>query len=90
MAAYAVIPHEVLANRTLSNGAKLLYANLSRDERGGKCLDDNKLLSKKMSVSVRSIQKWIKELEDQGYISRSIYIHESKTVIEINLTGREF
>lgn len=67
------IPAEVMDDRELCSGAKFLYATivrLDRDQGGGNyyAYPTNQWLSDTFRVGERSISRWIKQLEQKGYI----------------------
>ena len=79
---YAVIPANVRYDKRLCANAKLLYGEITAlcNEKGY-CWARNKYFSDLYEVSDRSIQKWIKQLVDFGYIkSEIIYKYGTKEV----------
>ena len=68
---YAVIPAEVRYNKKLTPNAKLLYAEITAlCNMNGKCTASTQYFCRLYEVSRVSIQKWLKILEDNGYIKR--------------------
>jgi len=72
LSSYAVIPSYIMEDKTLEDGAKLLYARISMYSKEGRCWASNKHFSEKHGVCVRTIQLWIKQLSDAGYIEVDI------------------
>ena len=65
------IPSEVLHDRSLPPGAKLLYGEIGTFMATGKsCFAQNKYFAELYDVSERTIRDWITQLEDKGYIER--------------------
>lgn len=69
---YAIIPSYIMDDEKIHDGAKMLYARISMYSKEGRCWASNKHLSEKHGVDVRTIQRWLKELSDQGYIDVEI------------------
>lgn len=66
---YSIIPSDVMYNKKLSDGAKLLYAIiLSHANNKGLCDATNQYLADITSKSERTIKYQIKELIDNEYI----------------------
>lgn len=80
---YAVIPAEVRYNKKLTPNAKLLYAEITAlCNMNGKCTASTQYFCKLYEVSRASIQNWLKSLEDNNYISRSVtYKNGSKEIL---------
>ena len=80
---YAVIPAEVRYNKKLTPNAKLLYAEITAlSNMNGKCHASTQYFCKVYEVSRASIQNWLKSLEDNNYISRSVtYKTGSKEIL---------
>jgi len=80
---YAVIPAEVRYNKKLTPNAKLLYAEITAlCNMNGKCTASTQYFCKLYEVSRASIQNWLKSLEDNNYISRSVtYKKGSKEIL---------
>jgi DNA-binding Lrp family transcriptional regulator len=89
-AAYdASIIAPVLYHETLSNTSKLLYGiirNLTRKH--GYAFAHNSKLAKDLRCSESTIQKCIKELEDEGFIKRDLtYTDKDQSIRKIKLLG---
>lgn len=69
---YSIIPSYVMDNKNLEVGAKLLYARISMYSQDGRCWASNAHLAEKENVCVRTIQRWLKQLSDEGYIDIEI------------------
>ena len=80
---YAVIPAEVRYNKKITPNAKLLYAEITAlCNMNGKCTASTQYFCKLYEVSRASIQNWLKSLEDNNYISRSVtYKKGSKEIL---------
>ena len=66
---FAVIPATVLYSKTLSAPAKLLYAEISAlTNEKGFCWASNEYFAKNHDVAARSIQNWLSELKNGGFI----------------------
>lgn len=85
---FIIIPSEVRLDRRLSPYSKLLYGEIkSKCNSIGYCWANNNFFSEMIGCDVRSIQRYIKQLEDFGYLTiklimgktgteRNIYINE--------------
>jgi len=70
---YAVIPAYVRYNKNLTANAKLLYGEITAlCNKEGFCWANNKYFAELYKVSERSIQAWLKQLENEGYIKIEI------------------
>ena len=80
---YAVIPAEVRYNKKLTPNAKLLYAEITAlSNMNGKCTASTQYFCSLYEVSRASIQNWLKSLEDNNYIVRSVtYKKGSKEIL---------
>jgi DNA-binding Lrp family transcriptional regulator len=81
---YMVLPAEVWSSEVLSNNAKLLFGHLQvLSQKEKYCFAGNKSLSKIMKVSENTIIEYLKELDENGFITRQlIYGENTKQVIE--------
>jgi hypothetical protein len=93
---YAVIPAEVRYSKNLTPNAKLLYAEITAlCNMNGKCTASTDYFCKLYEVSRVSIQKWLKNLEDNNYIKRvNIYKQGSKEILSrlitlVNIPSKE-
>ena len=79
---YAIIPAEVRYSKVLTPNAKLLYAEITAlCNMNGKCTASTDYFCRLYEVSRVSIQKWLKNLEDNNYINRvNIYRPYSKQI----------
>lgn len=79
---YAVIPANVRYDKTLTDKAKLLYGEItSLSNKDGYCWASNGYFADLYDVTPQAVSKWIKNLEDGGYIhTRLIYKKGSKEV----------
>ena len=85
---YAVIPAEVRYSKNLTPNAKLLYAEITAlCNMNGKCTASTQYFCRLYEVSRVSIQKWLKNLEDNNYIKRvNIYKQGSKEILSRVIT----
>ena len=68
---YAIIPAEVRYSKALIPNAKLLYAEITAlCNMNGKCTASTEYFCRLYEVSKVSIQKWLKNLEDNNHIRR--------------------
>ena len=79
---YSVLTADVRYDKNLSYGARLLYSEITAlSGRDGYCYASNSYFSKAYGVSDVSIQNWLKNLKDCGYIQVSVnYKADSKEV----------
>ena len=79
---YAIIPAEVRYSKKLTPNAKLLYAEITAlCNMNGKCTASTEYFCRLYEVSRVSIQKWLKNLEENNYIKRvNIYLQGSKQI----------
>ena len=84
---YSVIPAEVKYNKNISSTSKLIFGEISSlSNEKGYCCATNKHLADLYGLSVSSINKVIKELEDNNLIRRELIYGENKEVIERRIT----
>ena len=68
---YAIIPAEVRYSKALIPNAKLLYAEITAlCNMNGKCTASTEYFCRLYEVSKVSVQKWLKNLEDNNHIMR--------------------
>jgi len=68
---YAIIPSEVRYSKDLIPNAKLLYAEITAlCNMNGKCTASTEYFCRLYEVSKVSVQKWLKNLEDNNHIMR--------------------
>ena len=89
---YAIIPAEVRYSKTLTPNAKLLYAEITAlCNMNGKCTASTQYFCRLYEVSRGAVQNWLKMLDDNGYIDRTvIYKQGSKEILHryINLKDK--
>ena len=80
---YAILTSEVRYSKALTPNAKLLYAELTAlCNMNGKCTASTEYFCRLYEVSRVSIQKWLKNLEDNNHIRRvNIYKQGSKEIL---------
>tara|TARA_R110002020_G_scaffold363240_1_gene575512 strand:+ start:821 stop:1420 length:600 start_codon:yes stop_codon:yes gene_type:complete len=93
---YAVIPAQIRYSKKLTPNAKLLYAEITAlCNMNGKCTASTEYFCRVYEVSRVSIQKWLKNLEDNNYIKRvNIYKQgskeiETRVITLVNLPSKE-
>jgi len=89
---YAIIPAEVRYSKKLTPNAKLLYAEITAlCNMNGKCIASTEYFCRLYEVSRGAVQNWLKMLDDNGYIDRTvIYRQGSKEILHryINLKDK--
>jgi len=71
---YSILPAPVRYDTRLTPNAKILYAEItSLTNSIGFCYARNSYFEKLFNVSTQSINFWLKQLEDFGYIKRHVY-----------------
>ncbi len=72
---YIIVTHSVYADRTLQDGAKLLYGLiLSLSQKDGFCYAENSYLAETLNKEARTIQLYLSALKEKQYI----YIKQQK------------
>ena len=67
---YIIVTHSVYADKTLQDGAKLLYGLiLSLSQKDGFCYADNNYLAETLNNEPRTVQLYLSALKDKGYIA---------------------
>ena len=89
---YAIIPAEVRYSKALTPNAKLLYAEITAlCNMNGKCTASTEYFCRLYEVSRGAVQNWLKMLDDNGYIQRTvIYKQGTKQIMHrfINLKDK--
>ena len=71
---YSILPAPVRYDTRLIPNAKILYAEItSLTNQMGFCYATNRYFEELYNVSTQSINNWLKQLEDCGYIKRFVY-----------------
>lgn len=95
---YAILPANVRYDKRLSANAKLLYCEISALANvKGYCYASNNYFSELFKVDTRSVQRWLYNLKDYGYIimdfdenkdlrTRKIFIVKESDSIKANET----
>jgi len=66
---YAIIPADVRYNKDLCPNAKLLYSEITAlSNQQGYCWASNKYFANLYDVDERTVKRWLKDLENFGYI----------------------
>ena len=93
---YAIIPAEVRYSKSLIPNAKLLYAEITAlCNMNGKCTASTEYFCRLYEVSKVSVQKWLKNLEDNNHIRRvnKYKLHskqiECRVITLVNVPSKE-
>jgi hypothetical protein len=77
---YAIIPAPVRYCKNLSASEKLFYGELScLTHKCGHCFASNAYFAELYNVSERTIQNWLENLEEGGFIKRVSQTTDNKT-----------
>lgn len=80
---YAVIPANVRYDKDLTPNAKLLYAEITvLTQANGICWASDNYFMELYGVERRTVQNWLKQLEDNGYIKREVIYKKNSKEIE--------
>lgn len=80
---WAVLPATVRYDAALSPAARLLYAEISAlSNKEGYCKAGNQYFATLYDVSKKTIEAWIKQLKDRGYITVEVIRNEHQVVIQ--------
>lgn len=80
---YAIIPANVRYDKDLSQGAKLLYGEITAlSNEKGYCWAGNSYFAELYGKGKSTIARWIQQLEDKGYITREIIYKKGSREIE--------
>ncbi|MEJ1292204.1 helix-turn-helix domain-containing protein, partial [Lacticaseibacillus paracasei] len=80
---YAIIPADVRYHEKLSDGAKLLYGEITAlSNKNGYCWASNDYFSRLYSVSISTIKRRLQALEELGFIKRIVKYKEGTTEVE--------
>lgn len=80
---WAVLPATVRYDAALSPAARLLYAEISAlSNKEGYCKAGNQYFATLYDVSKKTIEVWIKQLKDRGYITVEVIRNEHQVVIQ--------
>lgn len=84
---YAIIPAHVRYDKDLTDGAKLLYGEITAlcNEKGF-CWASDTYFMDLYKVSRSTVQRWFKQLESKGYIKRVIKYKDGSKEIEQRYT----
>lgn len=86
---YAIIPANVRYDKDISPNAKLLYGEItSLCNQKGYCWASNEYFSSLYSVSIRTVQNLLKQLEQKKYIKID-FIDNTRRLIYIEFTRGE-
>lgn len=81
---YAIIPADVRYNNELTANSKLLFGEITAlSSKKGVCWASNKYFAELYQVDKKTVSRWIKQLQDNGFISTIMeYDKETKLVIK--------
>ena len=80
---YAIISADVRYHEKLSDGAKLLYGEITAlSNKNGYCWASNDYFSRLYSVSISTIKRRLQALEELGFIKRIVKYKEGTTEVE--------
>lgn len=80
---YAIIPAEVRYDTELSANEKLLYGEISAlSNKKGHCFASNAYFADLYKVDKRTVQRWLENLDRQGYVLIYVERDENNTVIK--------
>lgn len=80
---YAVIPANVRYDEELPPNAKLLYGEITAlCNSEGYCWASNKYFAELYGVADRTIRRWLKELNDRGYIQSKLFYKSGSKEVE--------
>jgi len=81
---YAIIPAEVRYNGELTANSKLLFGEITAlSSKKGICWATNKYFAELYQVDKKTVSRWIKQLQDCGFISTVMeYDKETKLVVK--------
>lgn len=80
---YAIIPAEVRYDTELSANEKLLYGEISAlSNKEGHCFASNAYFADLYKVDKRTIQRWLENLDKQGYVLIYVERDENNAVIK--------
>lgn len=79
---YAIIPANIRYDEDLIQGAKLLYGEITAlSNQKGFCWANDMYFANLYKVSKKTIQTWLKSLEDKGYLTREVIYKEGSNEI---------
>lgn len=68
-----IINAEVCYDSRLQPGAKLLYGEIAKSsDKSGCCWESDKHFATLYGVTKTTVQRWLKALEESGYVERNI------------------
>ncbi|MEH6658303.1 helix-turn-helix domain-containing protein [Leeuwenhoekiella marinoflava] len=88
---YAILTAPVRYDKRLTPSAKILYAEItSLTNQLGFCYASNRYFEELYKVSTQSINTWLKQLQEFGYIQRHLYRDEgTKEILNRYITISE-
>ena len=80
---YAIIPSFVRYDKDLTPNEKLIYGEITAlSNKDGFCWSKNKYFANLYDVTTQTVSRWLKHLEDKGYIHREIIRNEKNQIIK--------
>ena len=85
---YAILPANVRYDKNLSPASKVLFAEITAlTNNHGICWSSNKYFEELYEVSKQTINNWLQQLEEFGYIERYLYREKgSKEILNRYIT----
>ena len=81
---YAVIPAAVRYDAELQSGCKLMYGEITAlANADGFCWAKNAYFADLYGTSIRTVQRWINQLETRGYIRREVVLKEESEEVDL-------
>ena len=83
---YIIVPEDILTNNSLQMGARLLYGDiLSLCKKEGFCWASNAHFVARYGVSMRTISRWIVDMERAGVVSCEVRNNNERTIVPLVL-----
>jgi len=79
---YAILTADVRYDKELSSSEKIFFAEITAlSQKNGECWASNSYFSNLYGVETRTITRWVKKLQQRGYIeSKLIYSEDGKSI----------
>lgn len=80
---YAILNKKIRYDKTISLSAKMLFGVIeSLCFKEGFCWAANKYFADLYQVSIKTVEKWIKDLDTHGYITRTLIFYPNSKKIK--------
>ena len=87
---WSVITADVRYDKSLSSSQKILFAEItSLQQSSGICWASNNYFAKLYDVDPSTVSKWVKGLEEKGYICIK-YVYEGKNIKERHIELKQY